>query len=97
MASFRITKKAKSDLLSIGRYTAEKWGIHQRNSYLKQLDQCFAQISEAPGIGVACDYIAHGYRKFPQGSHLIFYKLGAEGIVEIIRVLYKSMDVDSKF
>ena len=97
MPSFRITKKAKSDLLSIGRYTAKEWGINQRNSYLKQLDQCFARLSETPEIGVICDYIAKGYRKFPQGSHLIFYKHGSDGIIEIIRVLHKSMDVESKF
>ncbi len=28
---------------------------------------------------------------FPQGSHIIFYRLAAEGIVEIIRILHKRM------
>ena len=66
-------------------------------SYLKQLDDCFKQISENPELGLTVDFITDGYRKFPQGSHLIFYKLSEENTVEIIRVLHKSMDVESKF
>ncbi len=89
-----VTRKAHADLISIGQYTAKKWGIDRRNSYLKQLDNCFIQIARNPELGTSCDYIAKGYRKFPQGSHLIFYKQSTEGIIQIIRVLHKSMDVE---
>lgn len=97
MPAFKITRKAQADLIAIGRFTLKEWGARQRNSYLLQLDQCFSQLAENPEIGTACDFIAEGYRKFPQGSHLIFYKRGAKGVVEIIRVLHESVDVDSKF
>ena len=36
------------------------------------------------------------YRKFPQGSHIVFYKDGSTSKIEIIRVLHKSMDVDTQ-
>ena len=94
MKSYMVTRKAHADLISIGQYTAKKWGIDRRNSYLKQLDNCFIQIARNPELGTSCDYIAKGYRKFPQGSHLIFYKQSTEGIIQIIRVLHKSMDVE---
>lgn len=96
-ASYKITRKAQADLMQIGRYTANEWGVTQRNSYLKQLDDCFSQISENPTLGIPSDFIAKDYRKFPQGNHLIFYKNNPEGIVEIIRVLHKTMDIESKF
>jgi toxin ParE1/3/4 len=56
----------------------------------------FCIFQKNPELGVACDYIANGYRKIPQCSHLIFYKLNPEGGILIIRVLHKSMDVDSR-
>jgi len=92
-----VTRSAHADLIEIGRFTAKEWGITQRNKYLKLLDDCFQQLSENPDLGITCNYIAEGYRKFPQGSHLIFYKLDPEGRVLIIRVLHKSMDVELKF
>jgi len=97
MPAYKVSKKVQADLLQIGRYTEKKWGVTQRNIYLKQLDDCFSQISETPTIGIPSDYIVKNYRKFPQGSHIIFYKKNPEGIVEIIRVLHENMDIESKF
>lgn len=97
MPSFRLSNKAVQDLLDIGRYTQKKWGVKQRNTYLKQLDNSFTQLSENPNLGIRCDYIAKGYRKFPQQSHVIYYRSSSDNIVEIIRILHKSMDVDSTF
>lgn len=96
MPSFKVTRKAQVDLIAIGRYTEKEWGVSQRNHYLKQLDDCFFQLAANPELGSACDFILEGYRKFPQGNHLIFYKPVSDSIVEIIRVLHKSMDVESK-
>ncbi len=97
MTSFKVTKKALGDLLNIGKYTQNKWGAAQRNTYLKQLDDCFQKLSENPNMGIKSDYIKEGYYKFPQGSHLIFYKSASERSITIVRVLHKSMDVESKF
>ena len=97
MTSFKVTKKAFDDLINIGKYTQEKWGTLQRNTYLKQLDDCFARLSENPDIGIKCDNVKEGYFKFPQGSHLVFYKPTSQTSIMIIRILHKSMDVESNF
>ncbi len=97
MPAYKVTRKVQADLVEIGRYTTKEWGVTQRNSYLKELDNCFSQITENPEPGMACDYIANGYRKFPQGRHLIFYRQNDKNVIEIIRVLYKSVDVVVKF
>ena len=89
---FHISKKAKSDLIKIARYTQLNWGRQQRNDYLKLIDSVFHQIAE-PELGYICDYIREGYRKRPQVSHVIYYKEFGKKEVVIIRVLHKSMDI----
>ena len=96
MPSFKVTRKAQADLILVGQFTEKEWEKTQRNSYLKQLDRCFNQIAETPEIGTSCEYIKAGYRKFPQGSHVIFYRLDNKSTVEIVRVLHKRMDVNLK-
>ena len=93
MASFKLTAKAKDDLRNIARYTQEKWGREQRNIYLKQFDDAFSLLSKSPEIGPSCDFIKAGYRKFAQGSHVIFYTLGPSSTIQIVRILHKHMDV----
>ncbi|GMR16640.1 MAG: type II toxin-antitoxin system RelE/ParE family toxin [Gammaproteobacteria bacterium] len=97
MSSFKLTNKAKIDLVKIAKYTEAQWGREQRNLYLKQFDNIFHLILDKPLIGKECDYIKTHYRKFPQGSNIIFYKEADKSNIEIIRILHKNMDVSSKF
>ena len=94
MKPFVLTRKAKSDLKDIARFTVSRWGVAQRNLYLKQFDETFHLLSERPSLGKSCDEIRAGYRKFPQGSHIIFFKPEDNSRIQIIRILHKSMDVD---
>jgi len=97
MAIFRLSGKARSDLIAIGRYTESTWGRVQRNRYLTGLDRCFAQLADSPELGVECAYIRQGYRKFPYGSHIIFYRHSDAEIIDVIRIFHKGMDVESRF
>ena len=96
MKPFALTQKAKSDLRAIAIYTEEHWGKNQRNLYIKQLDEAFRLLAGNSLAGKDCAYIKAGYRKFPQGSHIIFYRNGADDVIEIVRILHKNMDIDSK-
>ena len=51
MMAFVLTRKAREDLLSIGRYTEDKWGKNQRNRYLTMLDRAFLTLAENPSLG----------------------------------------------
>ena len=97
MSSFTLTQSAKADLRSIARFTEKRWGLRQRNIYIKQFDDAFHMLTETPAIGQKCDYIKDEYLKFPQGSHVIFYKVTIQLNIEIIRILHKNMDVNSNF
>ena len=91
--SFYLTRTAKADLKSIGRYTQKTWGVNQRNTYLKEIDRAFHDISNNPNIGRNCDYIRPGYRKYKVGKYYIFYREVSIQEVEIVRVLHERMDI----
>ena len=93
MKPFQLSAKAKADLKDIALFTQRRWGREQRNIYIKQFDDSFWLLAENPDVGKACDEIRPGYRKFPQGSHVIFYKQVDSQHIQVIRILHKSMDV----
>ncbi len=94
MRPYLLTAAARKDLIDIGRFTNEKWGKRQRDKYLKQLDDAFKLLSRQPEIGRDADDIKTGYKKFSQGSHVIFYRAGTESHIVVIRILHNSMDVE---
>ena len=97
MSAFTLTRRAKADLKSIAKFTEKRWGREQRYIYIKQFDDTFHMLSNAPEIGNNCDYIKENYQKSPQGSHMIFYRIAPQGSIQIIRIIHKNMDVLSKF
>ncbi|MET4696648.1 type II toxin-antitoxin system RelE/ParE family toxin [Endozoicomonas lisbonensis] len=96
MKTFVLTQKAKSDLKEIAKFTESRWGKKQRNFYLKQFDDAFHLLARQPEIAKSCDDIRDGYLKFLQGSHVIFFKLITEKKIEIVRILHKNMDIDTR-
>lgn len=97
MGKFRLTQKAKADLVSIARYTQREWGPAQRNLYLKEMDERFHELAANPLMGKKCGEIREGYSKFPQGKHIIFYKSFSKKEILIVRILHQSMDCAAMF
>ena len=96
MVNFYLSELAKQDLRSIGRYTQATWGREQRNTYLAKIDTSFHLLAMEPQIGKSCEYLRAGYRKYPVGRHLIFYRQSLDG-VEIICILHQRMDMEAHF
>jgi len=97
MRAFDLTESALEDLKSIARFTQKRWGVRQRNSYLKEIDQVFRALARNPNLGKTCDQIREGYRKFPHASHVIYFKEHGEDLVLVVRILHGAMDVDTAF
>lgn len=91
--SFYLTNAAVDDLMEIGRYTQERWGVEQRNDYLERLDAAFADLDEMPGVGLACDHYRAGYRQYLVGKHWVFYRRLNDDDIEVVRILHERMDV----
>ncbi len=97
MKSFELTRAAKKDLRDIAKFTEKRWGRNQRYLYMKQFDDVFYFLADNPSVGKKCDHIKLGYKKFPQGSHIIFFRDNLESNISIIRILHKNMDVEFRF
>ncbi len=91
MAGFKLTPAAKTDLKDIARYTLHKWGRTKRNQYLSALDNRFAWLAEDPLFGKSRDEIKMGYRSYPEGLHVIFYRI-AKNNIEILGILHQNID-----
>lgn len=74
-------------------HTPGDWPIpvEQAEEYLRELQSAIERVAANPRIGRACDEIRPGYRKSSVGSHTLFYRVTAEGIVDVVRVLHQRM------
>ena len=96
MQKYTLTRKARADLKYIARFTWSRWGREQGVKYLTLLDEGFRRLGETPLLGRDCSDIRSGYRKLPVGGHVIYYRL-TDGMIEIVRILHGSMDVEGQF
>ena len=87
MPNLIVAPRAKTDLKHIGRYTQRKWGIEQRDHYLKKLNERFYRLLENPKMGIHRNDIKKGYYSFPHEKHLIFYQIADNQDVHIIGVV----------
>ena len=95
MAHFRLTPAAQSDLELIWDYTVENFGANQAIIYTDGLDSACRLLAEAPLINRPRPEYQPEVRIYPHAEHLIVYLISG-GVVEIIRILHASMDVDSQ-
>ena len=94
MSRYLLSPAAQADLEQIWNYTRDRWGVDQAEEYLRELQRAIERAAANPRIGRACDEIRPGYRKLAAGSHVLFYRMNAEGIIDVVRVLHERMDVD---
>ena len=74
MELFKLTHKAKNDLIQIAVYTEEHWSKNQRNIYIKQFDDIFHLLADNYKLGKRCDYIKQATEKFLKAVILFFIK-----------------------
>lgn len=91
---YLLSPAAQADLEQIWDYTEDRWGIDQADTYLREIQYVIERVAANPQIGRACNEIRRGYRKLSAGSHMVFYRLTVEGVVDIVRVLHQRMDID---
>jgi toxin ParE1/3/4 len=90
---FVLSPRAQTDLDDIWDHTAERWGLDQAETYTRDLWQRIKDVAVHPAMGQECSDIRKGYHKISCGSHVLFYRLTAEGI-DVVRVLHERMDFE---
>src|SRR5689334_22160464 len=93
---FILTPRAQADLDEIWDYTAARWSLDQAETYTRQLGRDIAAVAEQPSLGSECSEVRKGYRKYPSGSHVLFYRVIADGI-DVVRILHERMDYGRHF
>ena len=92
MAEFRLSERARADLIDIYAFTVANFGVYQADAYYAGLERIFGLLADFPLIGPAVDELAAGHRRFRFQSHLIFYTAEADHIV-IRAILRAAMDI----
>jgi toxin ParE1/3/4 len=80
MAEYRLTERARADLINIYDFTESKFGAYQAEAYYAGLIRSFGLLADFPPIGQTVDELATGHRRFRFQSHLIFYTVQPEHI-----------------
>ena len=88
---FVLKPRARQDLDEIWDYTADRWGLGQAEAYARQLWEDIQRVADNPSFGRECGEVRPGYRKYPSGSHVPYYRLTDDGI-DIVRILHERMD-----
>jgi toxin ParE1/3/4 len=92
-AGYRLAPAAQRDLADIWTYTARVWGALQAKHYILSIRDACEALALGRKRGQPIDDIRPGYRKFTVGSHVLFYRVGDAGTIDIIRILHQRMDV----
>ena len=91
---YLLSPAAQADLEQIWDYTHDRWGVDQAEEYLRELQHAIDRAAANPRIGHACNEIRPGYRKLAAGSHTLFYRVTADDLIDVVRILHQRMDVD---
>ena len=93
---YRFSSKAQSDLINIWEFTLVNWSIDQADRYYKLIIDKIKDICKKPDLGRNYNHVRKDYWGFNVKSHIIFYKIGDSGIIEIIRILHQRVDLLSR-
>jgi len=94
---YKISEKAFEDIENIWLYTVETWSAQQADRYYNLIFDEIEYIAEYPLLGKDYGHVRKNYRCSKIKSHLIFYRYKtSEELVEIIRVLHQSMDIEER-
>ena len=80
MSAYVLSPRAQADIDEIWEYTAKHWDEDQADHYILQLRQAIEVVARDPRRGRSCGHLRPGYWRFPAASHVIFFKIVADGI-----------------
>jgi toxin ParE1/3/4 len=98
MADLHISSEAEADLDEIWLYVAkESQSIEHAELFLDGFAVFFSQLVKNPYLGRQRDDLRPGYRSFPVGSYVVFYRLVAAEEILVLRVIHGKRDLEEIF
>ena len=80
LASFRLSERAKSELLAIYSDSKARFGDYQAEAYLAGLERILGLLADFPRIGQDASVLRSGYRRFRFQAHIVFYSEDTDGV-----------------
>ena len=93
---YEISEKANEDIDKIWLYTFENWSLEQEDRYYNLIMDEIEYIADNFESGKSLEDLRKGYRSSKVKSHIIFYKKSESNVIEIIRILHMSMDIEHR-
>jgi len=90
VSTYRLSKRADSDIAGIADYTITQFGINQARRYRDGLERIFRRLAEYPNSGRSAGHLAPRLRRMNFASHVIFFQHDEIGVL-IVRVLHQRM------
>jgi toxin ParE1/3/4 len=94
VTGYRLSPLARADLSGIWDHPAERWGEDQAETYIRLITGVCADLVAGRKVGKSIEAVRAGYFRHSAGSHVIFYRFGDRGEVEVIRILHQRMDIE---
>jgi toxin ParE1/3/4 len=94
VTGYVLTPRARRDLSEIWDYSATQWGTAQADRYIRLIASACAALAAGRAKGRSAEAIRPGYFRQTVGSHVLFYRAGKRGSIEIVRILHQRMDVE---
>ena len=98
MADLHISLEAEADLDDIWLYVAkESQSIEPAELFLDRFAVFFSRLAQNSYLGRRRDEIRPGYRSFPIGSYVVFYRLLPAEEILVLRVIHAKRDLEEIF
>lgn len=96
MTGYALSPATQADLGQIWDYSSRNWGEGQADRYILGIRRACEALADGSRQGRPIDDIRPGYRKLGVASHLVFYRIAEDGLVQVIRILHQRMDIASR-
>ncbi|HEP8841380.1 TPA: type II toxin-antitoxin system RelE/ParE family toxin [Pseudomonas aeruginosa] len=95
MAKYRISHDAQADIVDILRFTHNRFGDAARRRYQALISAALEAVATDPQqVGsISREELGAGLRSIHL-RHFVFYRVATDQVLEVVRVLHDSMDLD---
>ena len=90
--AYRLSRRAKEDLIAIYVDGAAAFGVRQAEAYFARLERAFGLIADNPRIARERVEIVPPVRIHPCGAHIVIYVVEPNDDVLIVRVRHSRED-----
>jgi toxin ParE1/3/4 len=95
MATYRLSQRARRDLVEIWSYIAED-SEESADRFIDLLVRSFKNLGQNPYLGRSRDDLRDGCRSFVVGQYVVIYRVAEPG-VRILHVLHGRRDIPRLF